>query len=67
LTEELKLRLVNKECRKILGSKEYEVSEQFGILHNKGLTGLYISPSIFRVMKSRRLTWAEHTGRMERQ
>jgi hypothetical protein len=33
-------------------------------LHNKELYALYSSPSIIRVMKSRRLRWAGHVARM---
>jgi hypothetical protein len=33
-------------------------------LHNKELYVLYSSPNIIRVIKSRRLRWAEHVARM---
>ena len=33
-------------------------------LHNEELHGLYRSPSIVRVIKSRRLRWAGHVARM---
>ena len=33
-------------------------------LRVKGLDDLYCSPSIVRVIKSRRMRWAEHVGRM---
>jgi hypothetical protein len=33
-------------------------------LHNDELHGLYYLPNIFRVIKSRRLKWAGHMGRM---
>jgi hypothetical protein len=35
-----------------------------GRLHNKELHALYSSPSIIRVIKSRRLKWAGHVARM---
>jgi hypothetical protein len=35
-------------------------------LHNKELHGLYSSPSIIRIMKSRRMRWAGHVARMGR-
>ena len=34
-------------------------------LHNEELHSLYRSPNIVRVIKSRRLRWAEHVDRME--
>jgi hypothetical protein len=34
-------------------------------LHNEELYSLYRSPSIVRVIKSRRLRWAGHVARME--
>ena len=34
-------------------------------LHNEELNDLYSSPSIVRVIKSRRLRWAGHVARME--
>jgi hypothetical protein len=33
-------------------------------LHNEELNGLYSSPNIVRVVKSRRLRWAGHVARM---
>jgi hypothetical protein len=33
-------------------------------LHNEELRDLYSSPSIIRVIKSRRMRWAEHVARM---
>ena len=34
-------------------------------LHNKELNGLYCSPSIVRVIKSRRMRWAGHVAHMD--
>jgi transcription termination factor 2 len=34
-------------------------------LHNEGLRDLYSSPSIIRIIKSRRMRWAGHVARME--
>ena len=34
-------------------------------LHNEELNGLYSSPNIMRVIKSRRMRWAGHVARME--
>jgi hypothetical protein len=33
-------------------------------LHNEDLRDLCSSPSILRIMKSRRMRWAEHVARM---
>ena len=34
-------------------------------LHNEELKDLYSSPNFVRVVKSRRMRWAEHVARME--
>ena len=34
-------------------------------VHNEKLHSLYCSPNIVRVIKSRRLRWADHVARME--
>jgi hypothetical protein len=36
----------------------------YGGLHNEELQNLYISPSIIRTTKSRRMRWAVHVARM---
>jgi hypothetical protein len=33
-------------------------------LHNEELNGLYSSPNVIRVIKSRRIRWAGHVARM---
>jgi hypothetical protein len=33
-------------------------------LHNEELRGMYSSPSIIRINKSRRISWAGHEARM---
>jgi hypothetical protein len=33
-------------------------------LHNEGLHDLYSSPSVIRIIKSRRMKWAGHVARM---
>jgi hypothetical protein len=33
-------------------------------LHNEELRDLYFSPSIIRIIKSRRMIWASHVARM---
>jgi hypothetical protein len=35
-------------------------------LHNEGIRDLYSSPSIIRIIKSRRKRWAGHVARMEK-
>ena len=41
-----------------------EVMGEWRRLHNEELNGLYPSPSIVRVIKSRRMRWAGHVARM---
>ena len=50
--------------RRIFGPKRYENGE-WRKLHNEELHSLYRSPNIVRVIKSRRLRWAEHVARMD--
>jgi hypothetical protein len=42
------------------------VREEWRKLHNEELHHLYSSPTIVRVMNSRRMRWAEHVARMGR-
>jgi hypothetical protein len=66
LREECRLRVFeNKVLRRIFGPKKGEVTGEWRRLHNKELYALYSSPNIIRVIKSRRLRWAEHVGCME--
>jgi hypothetical protein len=65
LREECRLRVLeNKELRRIFGPKRDEVTGEWRRLHNKELYAVYSSPSIIRVIKSRRLRWAGHVARM---
>jgi hypothetical protein len=50
--------------RRIFGSKRDEVIEGWRKLHNEELLDLYSSPSIIRIIKSRRMRWAGHVARM---
>jgi hypothetical protein len=50
--------------RRIFGPKRDEVTGGFKKLRNKELHDLYSSPSIIRIMKSRRIRWAGHVARM---
>jgi hypothetical protein len=44
--------------RKIFGPERGEVCEQFMVLHDEKLHNLCSSPSVIRVVKSRRLQWS---------
>ena len=50
--------------RKIFGPKRDEVTGERRKLHNEELNDLYASASIVRVIKSRKMRWAGHVGRM---
>ena len=50
--------------RRIFRPKRYEVTREWRKLHNEELNDLYYSPKIVRVIKSRRMRWAEHVARM---
>ena len=52
--------------RRMFGSKRDEVTGYWKKLHNEELNDLYCSLNIIRVIKSRRMRWAEHVTRMER-
>ena len=48
----------------IFGPKRDEVTGEWRKLHNEELKGLYSSPNIVRVIKSRRMRWARHVARI---
>ena len=54
----------NMVLRRIFGPRRDEVTGEWRGLHNKELNDLYSSPNIVRVIKSRRMRWAEHVARM---
>ena len=65
LKEEHRLRVLeNRVLRRIFGPKKDEVTREWRKLHNEELNGLYSSPNIFRVNKSKRMRWAGHVARM---
>ena len=65
LREERKLRVFeNMVLRRIFGPRRDEVTEEWRRLHNEELNDLYCSPSIVRVIKSRRMRWVGHVARM---
>jgi len=56
LREEGKLRVFeNRVLRRVFGPKREEVTGQWRKLHNEEFNGLYCSPNIVRVIKSRRM------------
>jgi hypothetical protein len=50
--------------RRIFGPKREGVTGGWRKLHNKELHNLYSSPSIIRIIKSRRMRWAGHLAQM---
>jgi len=65
LREERKLKVFEKKVlSRIFGPRKDEVTGDWSILHNEGLNDVYSSPSIVRVIKSRRTKWAGHVARM---
>jgi hypothetical protein len=66
LREEHRLRVFeNRELRRIFGPKLNEVIKGRRKLHNEELHNLYSSPSIIRVIKSRKMRLAGHVARMK--
>jgi hypothetical protein len=65
LREEHRLRVFeNRVLRRILGPKRDELTGEWRKLHKEELRDLYSSPSIIRIIKSRRMRWAGHVARM---
>jgi hypothetical protein len=54
----------NRVLRRILGPKRDEVKGEWRKLHNEEINDLYSSPTIVRVIKSRRMSWAGHVSRV---
>jgi hypothetical protein len=54
----------NRVLRRIFGPKRDEVTGEWRKLYNEELRDLYSSPSIIRIIKSRKMKWACHVARM---
>jgi hypothetical protein len=54
----------NRVLRRIFGPKRDEVTGEWRKMHNEELRDMYSSPSIIRLIKSRRMRWAGHVARM---
>jgi hypothetical protein len=54
----------NSVLRRIFGPKRDEVTGEWRKLHNEELHDLYSSPSIIRIIKTRRMRWAGHVARI---
>jgi PAS domain-containing protein len=63
LREEHRLRVFgNRVLRRIYGLKRDEMTGKWRKLHIEELHDLYASPSIIRIIKSRRMRWAGHVA-----
>jgi hypothetical protein len=63
LREEHRLKVFeNKLLRRIFGPKRDEATREWRKLHNEELRDLYSSPSIIRLIKSKRIRWAGHVA-----
>ena len=51
--------------RRIFGLKREVVTGEWRRLHNEEINDLYSSPKSVRMIKPRRMRWAEHVARME--
>jgi hypothetical protein len=65
LREERRLKVFeNCVLRRIFGLKRDKITGKSRKLHTEELHDLYCSPTIVRVIKSRRIRWAGHVARM---
>jgi hypothetical protein len=62
LREEHGLRVFENRVLRIFGPKRDEVMDEWRNLHHEELHDLYSSPSIIRIIKSRRMKWAGHVA-----
>jgi hypothetical protein len=56
----------NRVLKRIFGPKRDGVTRGRRKLHNEELHNLYSSPSIIRIIKSKRMRWAGHVARIEK-
>jgi hypothetical protein len=54
----------NRVLRRIFGAKWDEVTREWRKLRNEEVRDMYSTPSIIRIIKSRRLRWAGHVTQM---
>jgi hypothetical protein len=54
----------NRVLRTIFGSRRDDVTGDWRKLHNEELHNLHSSPNLIRMIKSKRMRWAEHVARM---
>jgi hypothetical protein len=54
----------NRVLRRIFGPKRDEVTGGWRKLHNEELHNLHSSPSVTRMIKSRRMRWVGHVARI---
>jgi hypothetical protein len=54
----------NRVLRRIFGPKRDGMTEGWRKLHNEELHNLYSSPSMIRIIKSRRMRWVGHVARI---
>jgi hypothetical protein len=67
LREEHRLRVFeNNVLSRVFGLKRDEMTGEWRKLHHEELHDLYSSPSIIRIMKGRRMKWAEDVARTGR-
>jgi hypothetical protein len=52
--------------RRIFGPKSDDVTGEWRKLHNEKFSDLYSSPSIIRIIKSRRMRWVGHVAQRGR-
>jgi hypothetical protein len=64
LREKIRLRVFENRVLKRFGPKRDEVMGEWRKLHNEELHDLYSSPSIGRMIKSRRMRWAGHAAQI---
>jgi len=67
LREERRLRgFENRALRRIFGPRRGDIIGEWRKLHYEELNDLYSSPNTVRVIKSRKIKWADHVARMGR-